>query len=763
MVSATINIANGKRAEGLCWRFCHGIIFAISSAWSVQAAGQEIVHDAGADLSQNPPTTLDAIQVTAQFRAQNVQETPLAISAINAEMMQARSQSSVLDIASTIPNVMIKPMSDTFGNGAAISIRGVGQYDGSFALEPGVGVYIDDVYHPTLIGSVFDLLDLERIEILRGPQGTLTGKNSIGGAVKLYSHLPDDDVSGMLEVTSGSFNRRDLRVTGNFILADNILFLRLSGVSRKRDGYLARLDYGCLYPESGIQRISARGDCSLGSEGGEHYQGLRAALRWIPSNTFEMHLIGDLSDLDNEPPASEHLAGVDARFIPDQRYVDYSTYSGNGWDLVPRSRVESRGVSLKLAWQTGSQHTLTSLSAYREYEGGWGEDVDGSPLAWHTMQWQVWNHTFSQELRFNGSMFGERLDYTLGSYFFTSSSNLEGIVDIPFLFAFQDDPVTSSSKSVFVHTSYDMTERWNLSAGARFTDESKRYTFTRLDPVTRMRLNDIDGQTGYYHGNRVDWRLAASWQPTSGGMLYTSLATGFKGGGINPRPFVPEQVVPFQPEILTAWEVGFKTELFDHRLRINTAVFLHKYDDILITITNGYAGFPVSAVPVNAGEADVRGAEIELTAWPIEGLLIDASYGWLDFEYTRLSPDALASQMEYWMVMPYLSGHKASLGIQYTMRSSSGNLLPRLDANWHSDFFSTATNSEESRVKGQIIANARISWQPNMTNWEFSAGVTNLFDSYYHHNKLDVVNFSGIITANPGRPREWFFSIKYLF
>jgi len=144
-------------------------------------------------------------------------------------------------------------------------------------------------------------------------------------------------------------------------------------------------------------------------------------------------------------------------------------------------------------------------------------------------------------------------------------------------------------------------------------------------------------------------------------------------------------------------------------------------------------------------------------------MTLDASYGWLGFEYRQLTADALASQMEYWMVMPYLSRNKASLGIQYSIGFPVGYLLPRLDVNYYSDFFSTATNSEASRVKGQMLANARLTWQPRAADWELSAGVTNLFDSYYHNNILDVESFSGVITKNPGRPREWFVTLKYRF
>jgi len=721
---------------------------------------QDMSGKTGAD---DLPTILDTIQVTAQFRTQNLQETPLAITAMTSDMMEARSQYSVLDIASAAPNVNISPTVSNYGSsGASVSIRGVGQNDSSFALEPGVGIYIDDVYHPTMAGSAFDLLDLERVEILRGPQGTLAGKNSIGGAIKLYSWVPDEVSGGMLETTVGAFNRRDLRVIGNFILSEDV-FLRLSGVSKNRDGYLVRYDYGCRFPDSEFSPASARGDCVLGYEGGERYQGIRAALRWVPTQQVEINLVADASGMDNEPPATRVLVSPDPRFITDERYISYSTYEGNGWNAVPESTLASRGVSGRLDWRPGPHHHLTSITSYREYGGDYGIDTDGSPVSFHTLQWNIWNHTFSQELRFNGSALQEHLDYTFGAYYANSTSGLEGIVDIPGLFAYQEDPVVSRNKSVFAHAMYRIKEHLEVSAGVRFTDESKQYTFTRLNPVNMFPVNAIHGQIGYYEGNRLDYRLAGTWHLGANTMLYASYATGFRGGGINPRPFIPAQVLPFQPEELESYEIGLKTDFLDRRLRVNGALFFNNYEKILVTITNGFAGFPRSAIPINAGEAEVRGAEVEVTAYPVEGLAIDVSYSYLDFEYTRFSEAALESNMDYWMVMRYMSKNKGSIGVQYDVPFTYGALSPRLDISYYSDFFTDTTNSEVSRVNGQVLYNARLTWRPRNADWEVVAGATNLLNRYYYSNIHDVVPASGIATAIPGRPREWFVSFKYRF
>jgi len=547
------------------------------------------------------------------------------------------------------------------------------------------------------------------------------------------------------------------------VLAEDSVFLRLSGVSKKRDGYLTRYDYGCRFPDSGFSPASARGDCVLGYEGGERYQGIRAALRWVLNERLELNLIADGSDVNDEPLANRILAAPDTRFISDERYVNYSTYGGNGWNGRAVNTVKSRGVSGKLDWGLGRRHHLTSITSYREYEADWGTDVDGSPVPYYIQQWIAWNHTFSQELRLNGSGIGGRLEYTVGSYYSENGAGLEGIVDIPGIAAYQEDPVVSRNKSLFAHAMYRVSDAWELSAGARYTDESKRYTFTRLDPLTRLPLNDIHGQVGDYQGEQLDWRIAASWKATERTMAYASYSTGFKGGGINARPFIPAQVQPFDPETLKALEIGLKSDLLDRRLRVNTSVFMNDYDNIVIVMTNGYAGFPLSAIPINAGEAQVRGAEIELTAYPVEGWAIDASYSYLDFKYTKLSEDARESLMEDWMTRSYTSKNKASLGVQYEILFGQGRLVPRLDVSWYSDFFTQSHNSEISRIPAQMLANLRVTWIPDHNDWELAAGATNLFDRYYYTNSFDIISSSGLATANPARPREWFVSVKYRF
>jgi iron complex outermembrane receptor protein len=199
----------------------------------------------------NSPVNLsDEIVVTAQFREQNLQDTPIAITAVSGAMLEARSQTSVQDVANQAPSVTLKQQGATYGPSLGASIRGVGQFDFNPAVEPGVGFYVDDVYFATLTGSILDLLDLDRVEVLRGPQGTLSGRNSIGGAVKLFSKRPTGDNSGYVQAAYGIRNRIDLRGSADFNIAEG-LDARIAGVAKKQRGYVKRLDFGCLYPAGG--------------------------------------------------------------------------------------------------------------------------------------------------------------------------------------------------------------------------------------------------------------------------------------------------------------------------------------------------------------------------------------------------------------------------------------------------------------------------------------------------------------------------------
>src|SRR5690349_20090968 len=226
---------------------------------------------------------LEEVVVTARYRAENLQQTPIAITAITAPDIEVKGFTSSTEIALLVPNASFRPAQQAFGNTMTAYIRGIGQNDFNFAFEPGVGIYVDDVYYPTTMSTQFDLMDLERVEVLRGPQGTLFGRGSIGGAIKYTSKQPVGDNTGFIEGTVGDFHRVDLRAGYDFALIPDKLFARITGMSKKQDGYVNDYDFVCLYPQlSGtLPRMITNRDagCKIGTMGGTDVTGARAQFR----------------------------------------------------------------------------------------------------------------------------------------------------------------------------------------------------------------------------------------------------------------------------------------------------------------------------------------------------------------------------------------------------------------------------------------------------------------------------------------------------
>jgi iron complex outermembrane recepter protein len=759
--------------------------------------------------AEEPDNTLEEIVVTAQFREQNLQDTPLAITAVTAEMLEARSQTNISEIANQAPSVTLKQQAPMFGPAIAAYIRGVGAADFNPALEPGVGIYVDDVYISTLTGSLLDLLDLERVEILRGPQGTLAGRNSIGGAVKLYSKKPSQETSGSFQATYGSRDRLDLRGTANFALGEN-LFMRISGVDKRQEGYVKRIDYGCAFPNNpyGIQPLRATtGGCVVGRDSNVNYSAARAALRWLPSEAVEVNLALDYTD-DRRNPTGAVLvqyrsplaaavlgriqANYDANpannvnpnvFVPPPKsYYNYASFYNaphNGTGEVTNVMVESRanpqqffegwGTSLDIAWQLNDNFAIKSITAYRAYQSGFANDNDLGPLASSIGDGTLPFHGLSQELRLNGAALDNALEYTIGGYYLDQRSRYQSWQDLrytgPLQFQ-QNDVVNVDTKAVFGHVGYKATEALEFTGGIRYTDEHKDYNYVRLNragTAPAAGVGSLNGLRSDYDGSNTDYRLAAQYRWNDAVMTYVQFATGFKGGGVSPRPFVVDQAQPFNSETLESWEIGVKTDLLDRRLRINADVFRGNYDDLQLGLQNCTGS--TSVVPcgriANAGDARIQGFEFESTLRPVPGFAIDASYSYTDFEYKRLN-NVGGIQLSF--VAPFMPKHKASIGAQYELSMANGSTLtPRVDGSFQSELYTNGNNQLTNRIGGYTLFNARLTWRNADGDLEAALEGTNLGDKYYFVSRADQFTGAGHTDGAPGRPREWALTIKKKF
>ena len=780
-------------------------IFAGVSALALVHQAPAIAQDTADVEAESADSGYGEIVVTAQFREQSLQDTPLSITAVDSQMLEARSQSSLEAIAGQVPNISLNANNTAFGSSMIAYIRGVGQDDFNPAIEPGVGIYVDDVYYASLTGTLMDLLDLERIEVLRGPQGTLAGKNSVGGAIKLFTVKPDDSTDGYLEATVGSYNRIDLRGAVNLTLVPDRLYARLSGITKHRDGYVDRLDYACATGDTSVPTQVTGQDCELGTLGGKSVSAGRLALRWIASDDVEVNLAFDYTHDRSEggasivsdiyaPPAFPTFEGVpyDDRFLA-PRYTTYATFTDPRaptadypWRPVtdiPKQYFTGWGTSGTIDWRLADDYSLKSITSYRWFQNEFNEDSDGSPIPLQLVIGDLENWQFTQELRLNGAV-GDSFDFTVGGFYMRSESEYWSRVSLPYAFPppmgemdfVQDDPVESESIAGFVQGIFHATDRLDLIGGFRYTHDTKSYQFVRQNPdgsaivfdpnllTPNAAIYGLDGEVGNFSGSRADYRVNLTYRWNDSLMTYAQVATGYKGGGVNPRPYFPSQIVSIEPETITAYEVGFKSDLFDRALRINGSAFFNDYKDIQLTATqcdaiSPFPGAPCFA-PLNTGSAHVKGIELELSAQPVDGLLIDASGSYLDFEYQSIAAGVPVALDD---IAPYTPEWKFSAGAQYEIPVGNvGTLTPRVDVAYQSESYSLATNGPLNLLQERTLVNARLTWRSLEDDWQVSAVVENLTDEYYYLTK-QVPSGPGYVAAQPGMPRTFAVSLKKSF
>lgn len=768
-----------------------GSLTALSLGMAMPAMAQQAQAQDQAQADENTPESAREIVVTAQFREQRLQDTPLSITAVDAGLLASRNQTDIAQIAQQAPNVTLNAMGGAYGSSLGASIRGIGQFDFNPAYEPGVGMYVDDVYYATLTGGIFDLLDLERVEVLRGPQGTLTGRNAIGGAIKLFSKKPTDENSGMVEAVYGSRNRVDVRGSANFILAQD-LYARVSGVYKRQNGYVDQVDYGCAKPGN-PQGISARPgtgqDCVIDKLGEKGYAGLRGSLRYNPGDNFDLVIIGDYTH-EERTNAAEVISLINpAKITPAYACGRFCTYAnfyapaggqvGQGYNMPNRLKFDGYGFSANMTVGLSDSLNIQSITAYRNYRQKWGTDDDFTPdLA---IAGQGYNDLkfwfFSQELRVNAKL-GDMIDLTVGGFYSDQRSVYFTRQDIRYIapglnFQFLgNDPVNADSKAVFGTVIARPMEGLTLTGGLRYTKESKDYTFVRknFDGVTRsIFLGALDGVKAVYAGDKVDWRMSADYRFSPEVLAYVTVGTGFKGGGVTARPFDAAQALngSFDPETVTAYEAGLKTDLFDRRLRLNLAGFINDYNDIqlpLISCASLGSNAPCGARQ-NAGNGRIKGFELEMQASPIAGLDIDASLSHLTGNYKNIDPRVGNAIL---LTDPIVTPNwKYSFGIQYRADlGSAGSITPRFD------FAHTGKTSAGRIAAGQPIeffnaydiGNARLTWRNEGEDLSISMEVQNVFNEYYTPFRFaSVYAFTGTAYSQVGRPREWAVTVQKRF
>lgn len=759
----------------------------------------------------------EEIFVTAQKREQNLQDVGISISAFSGKQLEALGYINAQEVTALAPGVStIQPNGEA---NYAIAIRGVANSDFISNVESPVAVYVDEVYISQMSGAGFLLFDLERVEILRGPQGTLFGRNATGGLVHYSTVKPQDEFGGFGNVTYGRFNRVRLQGAVNMPLSDT-LALRVSAATHQGDGYVEnRLD-----PGNELNNANE----SAG----------RAQLLWEPSADFEVLLNARFGQQDIRTgffefasavlPGGGLTPGVPVPELGGYVDTDGDIYAGD-YNRTGRNKLDTYGFSGTMKWNS-SIGEFTSITDYQSVKRDYIEDSDASPVEYFSFFLTTDAQQFSQELRLAGST-GD-LKWVVGAYYLDLDiDDSNGAVtvglfnDLVSVGAFGPDligltvddlgfngvrnPYTLDTKSwsLFGQAEYELSDSISLIGGFRYISEDKDFTYSNLLAFYPAEVNSGLDPRIVDIANAADpippidtsrsdseWaaRLQVNFTPSDDLLLYASWNRGVKSGGYNAPAFPtppllvdgstatfpngdvePVSFVTYEPETLDAFEIGAKWDVIPGVLRLNGAAYYYNYNDYQAFSVIGLDTFTVNA------QAEVKGFELEMQATPFDGLDLQLGIAFIDADVEDVPGITLDVDTPIGQIPALFEGQTVSpvqtprwnlSGLaRYEFSVGPGNIALQMDAGYRTEHFFTLTGTEAATQDGYFLANASIAYLPEGQDWTLRFLVQNLTGAEYLVQSFDLTGtvsnggLLGIAEQYYGRPRTWGVMASYNF
>ncbi len=684
---------------------------------------------------------LEEIVVTAERRAARLQEVPVSVSAFTSFEMERRQINSTLDLVRNVPNLV---GSNNVGISSATSffLRGVGQDESLSTSDPAVGTYVDGVYVSRQIANNNRLYDIERIEVLRGPQGTLYGRNTSGGAIKIITRKPGPEPSATFDLGYGSYRKVDFTGRANFAVSDTV-YVSLSGFIMEQDkGFSRNITLN--------KRVNDR-----------HGRGMRGVLRWVPSDTFEAIVALEWSSQNDRGVQGSNALGTTA----DKLFVVQSGLDGTF------NRTDQIALTINATWET-PYFTLNSISGYRDLNHDFILEFSDLPeipaFAPVFVIDQNGDHVqYSQEFQASGDSYNDRFHWVAGAFFMRElNDNFRKDIlfggTLPLIADFQNN---AASLAFFGQGTMDLTDQISITAGGRWTRDKKTIDIQEsLDIGFLLPLfNNADlealGIRTRPTFKKFTPHAGIQFQATDDLMAYFSYTQGFKSGGWNARGTSAADFLLVDSEVADSLEAGFKSEWLDRRVRLNFTAFRTVYKDFIITALNPATG---GFVTINAAKARIQGIEAELSVRPAPGLDIYASLGTLNDKYTKLAAGVIFPKSNTIKRTPSLS---AQVGFNWVIPLTAEQGAPGIDLTLSADYshqdkyFNGVVNSPSELAEATNLIHAAISFGNSEGDWELTLACENCTDQEYHTSTLDF-GVLGFATQFPGEPATVSASLK---
>ncbi len=746
-----------------------------------------------------PPATdaLDTVVVTARKRAENIQDVPIAISLISAADLARQGTYTIQQVSQQAPTLQYTSSNP---RNTALTVRGLGVSFGlaNDGLEQGVGFYVDQVYNSRPAAAAFDLIDIERVEVLRGPQGTLFGKNTTAGALNISTRLPGFTPDGTFEGTVGSHGFLQTKASVSGPLGDTLAGRFTVGKS-VRDGYTHSTATG--------RNVNDQDNL-----------GLRGQLLWKPADALSLRLSGDYALQDADCCTQVFVRVGQSLRAANRQYpflagaLGYAPPSTDPYDRIAdvdaklKARSEIGGLSLIAEWDLGAQ-TLTSISAWRYWNWQPANDRDYTRLdILRQSANPVQQDQYTQEFRLTSNGH-HRIDYSAGLYGFYQTLHGQNVTEwgkdaAPWLIGasvpgnlldgyFTQSSAVSTIRSYAAYSqlTWNINDQLHLTPGLRYTRETKTADYASvvgggLLPVTTAQNNSklsiarpqayaVDFSAGQLTGD-----LSLAWKLRDTVLLYASYAQGFKSGGINlaglplntaNNPALDRAVV--DPEKSVAYEVGLKTDLLDRTLTANVALFRSDVRDFQANVVDTGPG-ALRGYLANIDTVRSQGAEFDLTLAPIKGFSGYVRGAYTDAVYASFpnAPCPLELQASSTSVcslsgkqLPGSSKWAASAGGEYRQPTAhQGDAYVGLDATYRSSYFADASVSKYLLIDGYTTYNLRAGFASD-AGWEVFVLVRNLFDRDYLQLLTPQSGNSGLVSGLPGDPRSVQLTARYAF